>query len=87
MDGGVRPMRVADAAAVARIYCEGIAWASASPYRPARAAYAHVGELSVYGARAARGSGAGRAVLLGLVEAAREAGAQPGVLQGVDPSG
>ena len=44
-----------------------IAWASASPYRT-RSAYAGVAEHSVYVARAARGSGAGRAALNALCD-------------------
>ena len=45
-----------------------IAWASAGPYR-ARAAYAGIAEHSVYVARAARGTGAGRLALDGLCHA------------------
>ena len=44
-----------------------IAWASAGAYR-ARAAYAGVAEHSVYVARGARGTGAGRAALSALCE-------------------
>jgi phosphinothricin acetyltransferase len=44
---------------------EVVAWAGAGPYR-SRPAYAGVAEHSVYVARHARGSGAGRAVLEGL---------------------
>jgi phosphinothricin acetyltransferase len=101
----VRPATAADAAAIARIYNEGIAdrvatfeteprapeqiaaqlrdkadrfptvvveregeivaWAGASAYR-ARPAYAGVAEHSVYVAREARGTGAGRAALQAL---------------------
>ncbi|HEX9267694.1 MAG TPA: arsinothricin resistance N-acetyltransferase ArsN1 family A [Candidatus Limnocylindria bacterium] len=43
-----------------------IAWASASEYR-ARACYAGVAEFSVYVAREARGTGAGRAAMDALV--------------------
>jgi len=43
-----------------------IAWASASEYRP-RACYAGVAEFSVYVARDARGTGAGRAAMDALV--------------------
>jgi phosphinothricin acetyltransferase len=42
-----------------------VAWAGAGPYR-SRPAYAGVAEHSVYVDRAARGTGAGRAALLGL---------------------
>jgi L-amino acid N-acyltransferase YncA len=42
-----------------------VAWAGAGPYR-SRRAYAGVAEHSVYVARAARGSGAGRAALQAL---------------------
>jgi L-amino acid N-acyltransferase YncA len=42
-----------------------VAWAGAGPYRN-RPAYAGVAEHSVYVARAARGTGAGRAALEGL---------------------
>jgi L-amino acid N-acyltransferase YncA len=96
--------RPADAAAIARIYNEGIedrvatfeteprtpddidawleecvplivveeggaivAWAAAHPYR-ARAAYAGVGEFSVYVARSARGRGLGRAAVSALID-------------------
>jgi L-amino acid N-acyltransferase YncA len=44
-----------------------VAWASATPYRPDRPAYAGVAEFSVYVARAWRGRGIGRAALDGLV--------------------
>lgn len=43
-----------------------IAWASASEYRP-RACYSGVAEFSVYVAREARGTGAGRAAMDALV--------------------
>lgn len=43
-----------------------IAWAGASPYS-ARSCYAGVAEFSVYVEHAARGTGAGRAVLDGLI--------------------
>jgi phosphinothricin acetyltransferase len=45
-----------------------VAWASAGPYR-ARPAYAGVAEHSVYVARAARGTGAGRVALEALCQA------------------
>ncbi|HEX2438800.1 MAG TPA: arsinothricin resistance N-acetyltransferase ArsN1 family A [Methylomirabilota bacterium] len=50
-----------------------IAWAGAGPYR-SRPAYAGVAEHSVYVARAARGSGAGRAALEALCRAYAERG-------------
>src|SRR5438132_5624042 len=50
-----------------------IAFASTSMYRP-RDAYAGIAEFSVYAARSARGRGAGRAAMLALLDAAREAG-------------
>jgi phosphinothricin acetyltransferase len=50
-----------------------VAWAGAGPYRN-RPAYAGVAEHSVYVARAARGSGAGRAALDGLCRAYAERG-------------
>jgi L-amino acid N-acyltransferase YncA len=50
-----------------------IAWASAGPYR-SRPAYAGVAEHSVYVARAARGTGAGRVVLDALCRAYAERG-------------
>ena len=50
-----------------------VAWASAGAYRN-RPAYAGVAEHSVYVARAARGSGAGRAALEGLCHAYAERG-------------
>ena len=52
---------------------EVIAFASTSMYRP-RDAYAGIAEFSVYAARSARGRGAGRAAMLALLDAAREAG-------------
>ena len=102
----VRPVRRGDAAAIARIYNDGIAdrnatfetdpraagdverwldadyplvvaegergilagWASAPPYRPARAAYAGVADFSIYVARERRGHGVGRILLAGLVD-------------------
>lgn len=106
-----RPARPGDAAAIARIWNEGIddrvatfeteprtaeqmearlatarypclvaerdgvvvAWAAASEYRP-RACYEGVAEFSVYTAREARGSGAGRVALGALIEACEAAG-------------
>jgi L-amino acid N-acyltransferase YncA len=50
-----------------------VAWASAGAYR-SRPAYAGVAEHSVYAARAARGSGAGRAALEALCHAYAERG-------------
>jgi L-amino acid N-acyltransferase YncA len=50
-----------------------IAFASTSMYRP-REAYSGIAEFSVYAARAARRMGAGRAAMLALFDAAREAG-------------
>ena len=50
-----------------------VAWAGAGPYRN-RPAYAGVAEHSVYVARTARGSGAGRAALDGLCRAYAERG-------------
>ncbi len=50
-----------------------IAWANASRYRP-RACYAGICEFSVYVDRTARGSGAGRAAMLALIDAASRAG-------------
>jgi L-amino acid N-acyltransferase YncA len=44
-----------------------VAWAAAHPYR-ARAAYAGVGEFSVYVARSARGRGLGRAAVSALID-------------------
>jgi phosphinothricin acetyltransferase len=52
---------------------EVVAFAAASTYRP-RECYAGIAEYSVYVAREARGRGAGRATLNGLIEAARDAG-------------
>src|SRR5262245_45055943 len=43
-----------------------VAWAGAGPYR-SREAYSRVAEHSVYAARNARGMGAGRAALEGLI--------------------
>ena len=50
-----------------------VAWASAGPYR-SRPAYSGVAEHSVYVARAARGTGAGRAALDALCRAYAERG-------------
>jgi phosphinothricin acetyltransferase len=50
-----------------------VAWASAGPYRE-RDAYAGVAEHSVYVAREARGTGAGRAALRALCDACAERG-------------
>jgi phosphinothricin acetyltransferase len=50
-----------------------VAWASAGPYR-SRPAYAGVAEHSVYVARHARGTGAGRAALEALCRAYAERG-------------
>ena len=50
-----------------------VAWASAGPYR-SRPAYAGVAEHSVYVARSARGTGAGRAALEALCRAYAERG-------------
>ena len=107
---GTRLATTADAAAIARIYNEGIeeriatfetrprsaadvekwfdgvhpvvvveddgeilAFASTSIYRP-RECYAGIADFSVYAARAARGRGAGRAAMVALMDAARDAG-------------
>ena len=50
-----------------------VAWAAAFPYRP-RAAYAGVGELSVYVRRSERGRGHGRVVTTALIEACEARG-------------
>jgi L-amino acid N-acyltransferase YncA len=50
-----------------------IAFAWVGPYRP-RSCYAGVGEFSVYTARAARGTGAGRAVLEALLRECEQRG-------------
>ena len=50
-----------------------VGFASTSTYRP-RDCYADIAEYSVYVARAARGRGVGRAAMLALFDAAREAG-------------
>jgi phosphinothricin acetyltransferase len=52
---------------------EVVAWAGAGPYR-SRPAYDGVAEHSVYVARSARGTGAGRAALEGLCQAYAERG-------------
>ena len=51
-----------------------VAWASASPYRPNRAAYSGVAEFSIYVARAARGQGAGSVTLAALISEAEGRG-------------
>jgi len=50
-----------------------VAWAAAGPYRP-RPCYDGVAEFSIYTDQAARGTGAGRAALQGLIDACEEAG-------------
>lgn len=50
-----------------------VGFASTSTYRP-RECYAGIAEYSVYVAREARGSGVGRAAMLALFDAARDAG-------------
>ncbi len=50
-----------------------LAFASTSMYRP-RECYAGIADFSVYAARSARGRGAGKAAMLALIDAAREAG-------------
>jgi phosphinothricin acetyltransferase len=52
---------------------EVVSFAATSSYR-ARECYAGIAEYSVYVARSARGQGAGRAALTGLIHAARQAG-------------
>ncbi|MGI8549922.1 MAG: arsinothricin resistance N-acetyltransferase ArsN1 family A [Dehalococcoidia bacterium] len=52
---------------------EVVAWAGAGSYR-SRPCYAGIAECSVYVERAARGSGAGSAVLVGLIAAYQERG-------------
>ncbi len=51
-----------------------VAWASAPPYRPGRAAYDGVAEFSIYVARGLRGRGAGRLTLAALIEEAESRG-------------
>ena len=51
-----------------------VAWASAPPYRPRRAAYSGVADFSVYVARAGRGRGAGRAAVEALVRECTQRG-------------
>jgi phosphinothricin acetyltransferase len=53
---------------------EPVAWASAPPYRPRRAAYSGVADFSVYVGREARGRGAGRAAVEALVAACERRG-------------
>ena len=50
-----------------------LAFGSTSTYRPPEC-YDGIAEFSVYVARAARGRGAGRAAMVALIDAAREAG-------------
>ena len=50
------------------------AWASASPYRPSRNAYAGIAEFSIYVGRAFRGRGAGRVTLAALIDLAEARG-------------
>ena len=58
-----------------------IGWASLNVFN-ARSAYRHVADISVYVARAARGKGAGTALLGRLVELGREIGFHKLVLAG-----
>ena len=51
-----------------------VAWASAPPYRPAREAYAGIGDFSVYVARSERRRGSGRTAMEALVAEARGRG-------------
>lgn len=53
---------------------EVVGWASVGPYEESNPYYAGVGEVAVYVASAARGRGAGSALLEGAAEAARKAG-------------
>ena len=53
---------------------EVVAWASATPYRAHRRAYAGVADFSIYVARSARGRGAGRARLAALIAEAEARG-------------
>jgi len=64
---GVHPIVVVEDAG------EIIAFATTSTYRP-RDCYAGIAEFSVYAARSARGRGAGKAAMLALIDAARDAG-------------
>ena len=50
-----------------------VAFASTSAYRP-RECYAGIADFSVYVSRPLRGHGAGRVAMLGLIDAARDAG-------------
>ena len=50
-----------------------VAWAGCSPYST-RPCYAGIAEFSVYAARAARGTGAGRVALAGLIQACEQRG-------------
>jgi len=58
-----------------------VGWASLNIFN-ARDAYRHVADISVYVARAARGKGAGTALLARLVELGRESGFHKVVLAG-----
>lgn len=58
-----------------------VGWASLNVFNP-RDAYRHVADVSVYVARAARGKGAGTALLERLVELGREGGFHKLVLAG-----
>ena len=58
-----------------------VGWASLNVFNP-RDAYRHVADISVYVARAARGKGAGTALLERLVELGREGGFHKLVLAG-----
>ena len=73
---------------VARDGEEVLGWAALAPYSD-RACYRGVAENSVYVARASRGRGAGRALLVELVRRAEAAGIwtiQAGILAGNDAS-
>jgi phosphinothricin acetyltransferase len=58
-----------------------VGWASLNVFNP-RDAYRHVADISVYVARAARGKGAGTALLQRLVDLAKEIGFHKLVLAG-----
>lgn len=59
---------------VAERHRQVVAWAKVGPYTDAHEYYASVGEAALYVARAARGAGVGKALMLALEDAAGRAG-------------
>ena len=67
-------LRQPDPFLVAEVGGEVVGWASVGPYEESNPYYDGVGEVAVYVASAARGRGAGAALLEGAAQAARKTG-------------